>query len=318
MFEKQSPALLEKCMPFLQPLFCSPADSLSCSLHWFVKLCVHTLCVTINWDTTVTAPVHFSGVKWASWVRRQIAFMCACVCSNEPTTDYVCKFWCMKCSLTSTHGVEDKKGREKEKERVRGSCTYTCQVTLEQMVKSKYSTTGAKDSALTLWVCVHALVYFWLSVWMCKWMRLAMSSEVDCSQQPSGRQLAAGSSPEVLALWVLAYGHGLLAADLILCTALWTQGGFKSKHSVLFTAFRVIILYFVHTFSAKDIETLAWSCGSLVFATLVSKCLVNLRNKWRMLFFKEEFWSPLMAGTIFEAFSLFFQSFSQSCYTPII
>lgn len=47
-----------------------------------------------------------------------------------------------------------------------------------------------------------------------------MSSEVERSQQPSGRQLAAGSSPEVLSLRVSAYVHVRLAANLIVCTAL--------------------------------------------------------------------------------------------------
>lgn len=54
-----------------------------------------------------------------------------------------------------------------------------------------------------------------------------MSSEVERSQQPSGRQLAAGSRPEVWPLWVHAYVHVLLAADLILCKSTLNPGGLK-------------------------------------------------------------------------------------------
>lgn len=38
-----------------------------------------------------------------------------------------------------------------------------------------------------------------------------MSSDVDRGQEPSGRQLAAGSSPKVQPLWVSAYVHVPLA-----------------------------------------------------------------------------------------------------------
>jgi len=51
----------------------------------------------------------------------------------------------MRCFQRPQERVEDKEGKTEEER-----CAYTCQVTLEQMVKSKYSPTGTEDSGLTL------------------------------------------------------------------------------------------------------------------------------------------------------------------------
>ena len=78
--------------------------------------------------------------------------------------------------------------REREREmRGGGGCTYTCQVTLEQMVKSKYSTAGTRDSGLTQWVCVHVLVYSSVCTWM-----LEVSDELRGGERPAAQRQTAG------------------------------------------------------------------------------------------------------------------------------
>lgn len=44
------------------------AGSVSRSLHWFVKSCQHTSCITIDWN----ASVPFTGVKWSLRVEREV------------------------------------------------------------------------------------------------------------------------------------------------------------------------------------------------------------------------------------------------------
>lgn len=51
-------------------------------LHWFVKLCIHTSCISIKQNTGVAASVHSGRVKMGSGQseRRLRACVCVCVC----------------------------------------------------------------------------------------------------------------------------------------------------------------------------------------------------------------------------------------------
>lgn len=158
----------------------------------------------------MTASVHFTGVKQALRGEGEGLNVCVCSCvwvcvhaQNAASFDYKCKFWCM---WHFTHLPGKSGGQRGERKRNKKTCTYTCQVTLEQMVKSKYSTTGTEGSRLTLWVCEsHACVLLCI----CVNVRVyEVSDELRGGARPAAQRQTAGSRFE---LW------GPAPADACIC-----------------------------------------------------------------------------------------------------